>query len=175
MMAFYESSYMPRMTLELTQSGVNQVNAIFKALGEKLGRREVKKVFRMGAKPIVVSAKAKVPVSGKKSWQTEHKHWSKGKETKLVRTHKPGELKRSIGTIMSKDGFSIYIGPRMGTSRANDGWYGHFVEFGTSSTGWGKGIPAKPFMRPAWDEKKNEAIDIIARELGKLFESVRVK
>lgn len=44
----------------------------------------------------------------------------------------------------------MYIGP--GTDPA-----GHLQEFGT-----GPGHQAQPFMRPAWDQHKNEVLDIIA-------------
>lgn len=39
-------------------------------------------------------------------------------------------------------------------------FYGSLQEFGTSHH------KAQPFMRPAWDEKQDEALEIIKRELG---------
>jgi HK97 gp10 family phage protein len=49
----------------------------------------------------------------------------------------------------------MYVGPARGVLG-----YAHLVEFGTVRTA------PQPFMRPAWDGKKREALDIIRRELG---------
>jgi hypothetical protein len=38
--------------------------------------------------------------------------------------------------------------------------YAHMIEFGTSR------IAAQPFMRPAWDSKRRESLNIIRSELG---------
>jgi len=49
----------------------------------------------------------------------------------------------------------MFVGPARGVLA-----YAHLIEFGTVKS------PPKPFMRPAWDGKKREALDIIRRELG---------
>ena len=49
----------------------------------------------------------------------------------------------------------MYVGPARGVLR-----YAHLVEFGTAR------MAPQPFMRPAWDAKKNEALTIIRNELG---------
>lgn len=49
----------------------------------------------------------------------------------------------------------MFVGPSKGVLR-----YAHLVEFGTVKTA------PQPFMRPAWDSNKREALDIIRRELG---------
>ena len=49
----------------------------------------------------------------------------------------------------------MYVGPAVPA-----GFYGHLVEFGTSR------MAAQPFMRPAWDAKQREALDIIRSEMG---------
>lgn len=49
----------------------------------------------------------------------------------------------------------MYVGPARGVLA-----YAHLVEFGTVRTA------PQPFMRPAWDSKKREALDIIRAELG---------
>ena len=161
------------MVIRLSDKGIRDVNYVLEKMGEKLGRKEIRKIFSNAAKPVVAKAKAKAPVSNKQAFMTAHRHISKGAEMTKLKTHKPGTLKRSIGVVYGKDGYSIYIGPRYGTSRANDAWYARFVEFGTSSTGWGKGIPAKPFMRPSWDESREGVLNKIGDDLGRLVESVK--
>jgi HK97 gp10 family phage protein len=49
----------------------------------------------------------------------------------------------------------MFVGPARGVLA-----YAHLVEFGTVK------VPPKPFMRPAWDGNKRQALDIIRRELG---------
>jgi HK97 gp10 family phage protein len=45
-----------------------------------------------------------------------------------------------------------------------DPFYGHMQEFGTRHHG------AQPFMRPAWDENRERALDIVRRELEQEIE-----
>lgn len=55
---------------------------------------------------------------------------------------------------------------RIGTTK--DAFYGHLVEFGTSSTS------GRPFLRPALDEKVEEATRALGRELwAEIERSVR--
>lgn len=49
----------------------------------------------------------------------------------------------------------MYVGPAV-----PDAFYAHLVEFGTRHSA------AKPFMRPAWDSEKDNALAIIRAELG---------
>jgi HK97 gp10 family phage protein len=53
----------------------------------------------------------------------------------------------------------MYVGPAQAKTKKNA--IKRIVqEFGSSK------MPAHPYMRPAWDARKNEALDIIKRELG---------
>jgi len=160
------------MQVTLDKADMAKIDYILKNMDKKLGKKTVMKALRTGAKPLVQQAKASAPVGGKKTFITAHRHVSKGaKMTRLVR-HRAGELKRSIGVIVGRGGWSLYIGPRFGNAmRANDAWYAHFVEFGTSSTGWGKGITPKPYMRPAWDTKHNYSLKSISDELSRVVQT----
>lgn len=51
----------------------------------------------------------------------------------------------------------MYVGPSLGKGVLR---YAHLQEFGTSKHA------AHPFMRPAWDSEKDNALQIIRRELG---------
>lgn len=53
------------------------------------------------------------------------------------------------------NGAAVRIGVKEGL------WYGVFPEYGTSK------MAAQPFMRPALDTKKDEALDILKDELGR--------
>lgn len=104
-----------------------------------------------------------------------------------AKTKGKGLLARSIGMVT--DTFSTYpavwIGPRHLAGRGAhslknsplalkktksriasalkggfQGWRAHFIEFGTVKQ------PAKPFMRPAYDQNKDRIIDSIAGNFG---------
>ena len=67
---------------------------------------------------------------------------------------KTGALKKSIVSIQRKaqNGLITFsVTPSRGGN--NDGWYAHFVEFGTSHSS------AKPFMRPAFEQSNNESLE----------------
>lgn len=81
-------------------------------------------------------------------------------------THESGMLKRSIFVkrISSNgEGRAEYIlGVRQGRKerkRNKDAFYWRFIEFGT------KHIAARPFLRPAFESKKNEAFEKIKQTL----------
>lgn len=56
------------------------------------------------------------------------------------------------------DGAQVFIGPRT-RSGPPDGYYGHFLEFGTVK------MAAQPFMRPAFDNTHGQVVSRIASEL----------
>ncbi len=154
--------------MQISVKGMNKIDFILKNLDKKLAKKVILKAFRAGAKPIVRTAKEKAPISNKKGWMTAHKHVSKGTQSTKLRRVRSGDLKRSIGVIVGKVGIALWVGPSRGDRREVNAWYAHFVEFGTSSTGWGKGIKARPFMRPAWDQNNKQTLRIIENELGKV-------
>ena len=51
-----------------------------------------------------------------------------------------------------------------------DVFYARFTEYGTASTGWGKGVPKQPFMRPAFQSIKGKAKEQIIAEMRKVPE-----
>ena len=74
---------------------------------------------------------------------------------------KTGTLKKSIVSIQRKaqNGLITFsVTPSKG--KPNDGWYAHFVEFGTSHSS------AKPFLRPAFDQSNNESLEASKRYIA---------
>jgi HK97 gp10 family phage protein len=85
-------------------------------------KRELISVLRQVAATTVRVAKQNAPVS-------KRAHTGRGK------TINPGNLKKSIGVIVGKKGSAkenpvIFVGPR--AKGSNNGWYGHFVEYGVN-------------------------------------------
>lgn len=75
----------------------------------------------------------------------------KGKGT-VVATYEPGNLRLSMQVLKFKRSKALFVGAKVmkrtpsgtfGKGRRADGWYAHFIEFGT------RRARARPFMRPA--------------------------
>lgn len=65
-----------------------------------------------------------------------------------------GNLRESLAIVIADDGLTVNIGPA-----GKVAWRAHFVEFGTVN------MPAKPFIRPAFDGEKNNVKAKIAKQL----------
>lgn len=149
------------MTVKL--SGFAELDARLAALGRATAKNVVKRVLLKAAEPIREAAQAKAPrLTGTLSL-------SIGVSDKPPPGFKkePGSgpvfVGREGGKAMFRsarnDQVSVYIGP---TSKGGKGVspVGMWQEFGTSK------FPPHPFMRPAFDEKKGVALDIIKNEMA---------
>ena len=116
------------MAINATVNTGGLINAL-RRLPLNLQRNVMSGAVRAGATTISDSAKTCVPVD-------------------------TGTLQKSIGVTKRKSSQGVYkfsVSPRKGGK--NSGWYGHFVEFGTSK------MSARPFMRPAYENNGTKAID----------------
>jgi len=162
------------------------VQALEKALGKGWTDQDVRKIVRKGANVIVREAQLRAPVS-----KAQHYYIS---PSGARVTFMPGNLKNSIKVLpkFRKDPRGVYVGPKVvrrnvsgsyGAGSRVNAYYAHFVEYGTRShsvgfkgkhvTGKGatvRGITARPYMRPAYDNKAQEAIDVIMRETWRFIE-----
>jgi HK97 gp10 family phage protein len=151
------------MAKNLRFQGIEELGQILDGLAgdKKLSGQVVRKILNKGAKPIIAEAQRLVPVG-------------------------EGDLKKSIGAIAGRGqgkGEQVYVGPRRGGRFK--GFVGHLIEYGTAphlikakaeggllhllgnrfaTEVQHPGTAARPFMRPAFDTKKDEAIDIIKAE-----------
>jgi HK97 gp10 family phage protein len=141
--------------------GLDDVLAKLHELSPKVQRGIERRVLRKAAKPILEQAKANAPM-------------------------KTGKLRRSlkIRSLRSRKD-KQQVGVRVGTANKGDGYYGYFHEFG-----WRIGkrpkirlarnlelgvdhrqeVPPKPWARPAFDSRKDESVEIINTETGRLVE-----
>jgi HK97 gp10 family phage protein len=81
-------------------------------------------------------------------------------------TRRTGETGGSIEAARVDEGVkpgtvAVEIGPRV---RSDGGWRVKFWEFGTSR------LPARPFMRPVWDEREASFAADVTAELRKVYE-----
>lgn len=113
-----------KMAKDLVQiTGFTELQSKIQQLAnDKQKKNEVIAILRQVALSTVKAARNEAPVSNKP-------HKARGKIIS------PGNLKKSIGTFVGKKGGAkenptVYVGPR--AKGTNDGWYGHFVEYGVN-------------------------------------------
>lgn len=74
-----------------------------------------------------------------------------------------GELKATIRKVSRYDrpsNIRVYAGTR-------DVFWARFTEYGTASTGWGKGVPRQSFLRPSFQAIKPKVQEAIESEMRK--------
>lgn len=131
-----------------TRTGFNdaELNEAVRRLNELPGliASERQRLLKWAALPMLDAIKRKAP----KSDRTRRRY----KDGKVAGTDTPGNLRRSLRYLPFRRSKSkVYLGPVFGKNKKQnaDGWYAHFVEFGTSKQ------PPRPFMRPAFYENRD--------------------
>lgn len=144
-------------TISIT--GLADLEKRLQAFPDKLAGNILRGAIRAGAVAIQQEARRMAPVS-----DAPHKL---GKGSKAVKIQ-PGTLKKSI---------KVRLAPRKSRSVpieywvyvSKKAWHWKFVEFGTRK------MAAKPFMRPAFDTKKEAALDRIREYLAARIEQETAK
>ena len=137
---------------------IDKVIAKLKKLTVEIDTPEVReRVLRPAAEILQRAAQANVRNATKTV-----KRYSTGKFSKrlkapkgkgnVVATYEPGNLKLAMQVLKFKRSKALFVGAKVmkrnptgtfGKGRRADGWYAHFIEFGT------RHAAARPFMRPA--------------------------
>jgi len=138
-------------TIEI--KGLKELETVLKLLPDKPAKKAMNAGLRAGSKVILDEAVRLAPI-----WSGETKIvMSRGKKRIVF----PGMLKKSI--IISKGGISEK-GVLFKIKITRLAFYSHMLEFGTSK------MAAQPFMRPALDNKGEEAIAKILKISGRAIE-----
>ena len=143
--------------------GLDQLAQALRELPKRVARNGLRGAVYAGAKVIRDEAKLKAPVA-----------------TAPLGVDKPpqGTLKRSIimkqvPELSSEQKQTFFVTVRHGKkyrkqgkngNLSQDAWYWRFVEFGTVK------MTARPFLRPAFEGKKYEAVDAIKNRLAERIE-----
>lgn len=135
-------------------SGGDAVAYAIKKLGNKVGKKPIRKGLRAGAKVFQMEMKRAAPV--RSGFLRKHIK---------VRSAKP---KRDRLQVLATSG-----DPKKANLNSGDAWYGGAVEYGHAGGGWYRGkVDAKPYIRPSFDAKKQQAEktaqDTIRAEVRKL-------
>lgn len=153
--------------IEMEVQGLDDLAKALENLGDKLGDKVLAKALNAGARPIKKDAKARATVAEKSHFMT-----TKGgrkveiKPTLLRQAIRQRKIKKSE---MAKAGLTgtavgIYIGK--GTKQKEYPRYWHFIEYGTPHH------PAFPFLRPAFHNHKEQAVEIFKEKLSAEIEKV---
>lgn len=135
-------------------AGLSELRAALRALPQRIARNALRGAVNAGASVIRAEARARAPVY----------------TGEVAKGHPPpGTLKRAIyqkqiAELSSLMNQVFFVGVRHGKKYRNQGkkgdksqdaYYWRFVEFGTSN------MSARPFMRPAFEAKKRDAVEAI--------------
>lgn len=127
--------------------GLADVQQYLEAKKAKVEAQAIGKIVKEAAKPIIASARARVPVDS-------------------------GLLRKQIGFITANDSkypTTALIGVNyrfMGAKRGNSAYYAHIVEYGGKTTN----RAPHPFMRPAFELNKARATKHIKSAVLKLLD-----
>lgn len=136
-------------------SGGDAVAYAIKKLGNKVGKKPIRKGLRAGAKVLQTAIKQEVPV-----------------RSGFLRKHvkvRAGKRNRDRIQVLATSG-----DPKSNNLNSGDAWYGGAVEYGHDGGGWYQGkVKANPFIVPAFDKNKGKAErtaqDTIKAEIRKLL------
>lgn len=124
--------------------GAASLDKLLEGLPKKVANKILRDALRKAGKIVQAEAKARAPVD-------------------------EGELKRSItvrkGKRKRKGSQSVVIFPDQ--NKFKDDFHGPYVEYGTSDT------PAQPFMRPAFEATKDQALAIVRSDVIAGVQSAR--
>lgn len=147
--------------------GLSQIHKALSELGRKVSNKIAVKAMREGGKIVREQARQNAPVL---SQSTPYRRAGTLKKaikssTKVLKNGKIGTVVR-VKTLTTKqiETFKVRSGKK-GALNPKDPYYWRFLEFGTSK------MPAKPFMRPAFEQSKEKAATEIITTLKRGIEN----
>ena len=148
--------------------GVQNVAREIKSLSsDKMKRREILKVLRRQAKPLVETMRRNAPVADRDI-------------TIRGVTYSPNNLRKAIATKTSpsKKYPNVLVGPRYGRGANNyDGFYAWWIEYGTGTL-TSNPTGAKNFVKKTWEQKgesvKTQASDQLKKYIDKKAKTLKL-
>ena len=149
---------------EVTIHGLKELQAALRQFPKEIQGKVLAGALREGGKSMITDAKARALKLNES--QLPH-NVGRGKE--IVQ---PGNISRNImvrNVKHTESTATVSIGVRAKGKGATNAFYWRFFEFGT------KFIAKKPFMRTAFEAKKQEAAEALKTALGKRIEAAAAK
>ena len=142
------------MDVKTEVQGLRELEDALSEFAPRLVKKAFKQAMNAAAIPQITAAKEKAPVLKE---PTKHRQG--------------GELRDSIGVniTVGKRGVRARVGPTRskGESNQSPGTYGLMVEFGSIHG------PAQPYLRPAFDQTKNDSVTQFAAVLRAAIETMK--
>lgn len=141
-----------------------EINALVLRLRRISGdaKKESREAFKVAAVPLISAIQAGAPVSAE-----SHSRYKGGQ---IVATYMPGNLRRSVRTLLFGRSSAVFVGPKLGKGKQGifsgnkvDGYYAHWMEYGAPEAG----IAPRPFIAPAVASTKGTVLRIAIAELKK--------
>ncbi|MFC5524018.1 HK97-gp10 family putative phage morphogenesis protein [Polaromonas jejuensis] len=141
-------------------AGLKELQAALKELPDRIAKNVLRGSVNAGASVITNEVQTRAPVY---TGEVSQGHPPPG-------TLKRAVYQKQIRELSGQLKQTFYVGVRKGKqyqkqgkkgNLSQDAWYAKFVEFGTSK------MAARPFMRPAFEAKKSEAVEAIKAYLEK--------
>lgn len=127
--------------------GLREVERALRDLPKATGKAAMRRVLKAGGEPIAQAARQRAPVD------VGNLRESIDVSTRLSRSQRSGPVMTAAGwRNASKSGVVMYVGPGTQPQAITQ-------EFGTFKE------PPQPFMRPAWDAERENALGIIRDSL----------
>lgn len=145
--------------IDFTVLGLDELSKKLKEMPIKLAKNGLRAAVNAGAQVVYKEARARVPVDTGRVKKNIYKKQIREKSNNVQQTYYVGVRLGSGGTY-AKTKANVRKG-RVGKSYDTESraFYWRFLEFGTSK------LPARPFLRPAFDTKKTQAVDAMAKKL----------
>jgi HK97 gp10 family phage protein len=138
--------------IAINQGDFNVIQAMLKQLPDDALNKATPRAVRKGMEPVLRSAQRRVPVETGQLFQSLALKFKK--------------YKRSQSYLGMLGPLRNFKDEETGRNPAN---YAHLVELGTAPHKMGDGLhpgtPPRPFLRPALDTKRSEALAIMTKEL----------
>lgn len=151
------------------------------SLLKKFDKKQRREILKPAAKIVQTAAKNNVPESDDVHFRYatakvfDGIRAPKGKGN-IVAAYHPGNLKRSIRTLLFRKSADVFVGPKISRSTTGefkgnrvDGFYAHFVEFGTVN------MPGSSYMRRAADSSRSSVIATITKEVKERVKDFKQK
>ena len=148
--------------LEIKIEGLDELKKELSQFPEQLQKKALDKSVRAGSKIIVSAARSKAPVRAHE-WEG------------IKYPNPPGTLKKGIKAEKARLMPAYFRRDIIGFSPS--AWYGALVERGHKIVRGDKTIghvAAKPFLRPAFDENLEKALDAMKEALGKAIGDIKM-
>ena len=136
--------------IEIKVAGMADLQKAFKELPRELHAKALRPAVNAAAAVVRKQARSNAPV-----------------DTGVLRKAIYQTRSRSESSAVQE---TAIVGVRFGRKyrrRGQDAWYWKFLEFGTIK------LPARPFLRPAFESTKRQQIDAMAARLRKFFARYR--